>query len=255
VAAIAVGNNSGSSTLLRPCPSPPPLPDDLLDIPGQEEPGHFSADTDPRSPPQGIDAEYDDDDFEMWCNTEMFQVAEPESATSPTQTAASPSPANGASPTLAMGDPPLANDAPVPLHPRLPNASLESGLEFTVPPDFGKPDHCFTSADRSVMRLCDTCDKAGSPRHLMDRLFAQLKTEIARNAFDPLHSSITKRDAFMARIHRKFPSPPSEAIAVNLESFAEPITICRFNVIAQLQHHGDVVRCNRQWSLTRSLAL
>jgi hypothetical protein len=193
VAAIAVGNNSGSSTLLHPCPSPPPLPDDLLDIPGQEEPGHFSAGTDPRSPPQGIDADYDDDDFEMWHNTEMFHVAEPESATSPTQTTVLPSPANGALLTLAMGDPPLANDTPVPSHPRLPNASLESGQEFTVPPDFVKSDHCLTSADRSVMRPCDTCDKAGSRRCLMDRLFAQLKTEIARNAFDPLHFSITKR--------------------------------------------------------------
>ncbi len=92
----------------------------------------------------------------------------------------------------------------------------------------------------------------------MDKLLTQLKVEMTRNQFDPTHFSITKRDAFMARMHRKFPSPPPEAIQVQLESFPEPVTIYRFDAIQQLQAHllqhdlyGDLnklnVNPNHQW--------
>jgi hypothetical protein len=85
----------------------------------------------------------------------------------------------------------------------------------------------------------------------MDKLLVQLKVEMTRNEFDPTHFSITKRDAFMARMHRKFPSPPPEAIKIQLESFLEPVTIFRFNAIQQLQAHllrhdlyGDLEKLN-----------
>jgi hypothetical protein len=58
------------------------------------------------------------------------------------------------------------------------------------------------------------CDQAGSPCYLMDQVLAQLKVEISRNQFDPSHASITKRVAFMARMHHKFPSPPPELDAI-----------------------------------------
>jgi hypothetical protein len=131
------------------------------------------------------------------------------------------------------------------------NASLESGHVYTAPPNFRKGQHCFTKKDCSMMRLHTICDQAGAPRHLMDRVLAQMKVEISRNEFDPLLSSLTKRDPFMGRMHRKFPSPPPEAILVDLECFAEPITVCRFNALAQLQQHllrkdlyGDLSKLN-----------
>ena len=85
---------------------------------------------------------------------------------------------------------------------------LESGNAFLLPPDFNKGRFCFTKNDRAMMRLYNICDEAGSLRYLMDQILRQLKVESKRSQFDPIHYSITKRDAFMARIHRKFPSPP-----------------------------------------------
>jgi hypothetical protein len=74
---------------------------------------------------------------------------------------------------------------------------------------------------------------------------------MTRNQFDPIHSSFTKRDAFMARMHHRFPSPPPEAIQVQLESFTEPLTIYPFNFLDQLQEHllkghlyGDLTKLN-----------
>jgi hypothetical protein len=85
----------------------------------------------------------------------------------------------------------------------------------------------------------------------MDQVLAQLRIEISRNQFDPSHSSLTKRDAFMGRMHSKFPSPPPEPIQVQLESFSEPITMYRFNALQMLQEHllrsdlyGDVNKLN-----------
>ncbi len=128
---------------------------------------------------------------------------------------------------------------------------LESGKAFLVPSDFDKGRYCFTNNDRAMMRLYSLCDQAGSPRYLMDQVLAQLKVEISRNQFDPSHVSITKREAFMARMHRKFPSPPPEPVQVQLESFSEPVTVYRFNAIQQLQQHllrrdlyGDVNKLN-----------
>ena len=102
-----------------------------------------------------------------------------------------------------------------------------------------------------MMRLYSLCDQAGSPRYLMDQVLTQLKREIVQNQFYPSHSSITKRDAFMARMHRKFPSPPPVPIQVSLESFTEPVTVYRFNAVSQLQEHllcrdlyGDVNKLN-----------
>jgi hypothetical protein len=85
----------------------------------------------------------------------------------------------------------------------------------------------------------------------MDQVLTQLKVEISRNQFDPSHSSITKRDVFMARMHRKFPSPPLEPIQVQLESFSQPVTFYQFNAVQQLQEHllrqdlyGDLNKLN-----------
>jgi hypothetical protein len=85
----------------------------------------------------------------------------------------------------------------------------------------------------------------------MDQLMAQLKVEIAHNQFDPSHSSLTKRDTFMASMFWKFPNPPPHPIFVELKSFTEPITIYHFDAIQQLQDHllrrdlfGDVNKLN-----------
>ncbi len=56
----------------------------------------------------------------------------------------------------------------------------------------------------------------------------------------------------MARMHRKFPSPPPEPIQVKPESYPEPVTVYRFNAVQQLQehllrrdlYHGDVNKLN-----------
>ena len=41
----------------------------------------------------------------------------------------------------------------------------------------------------------------------------------------------------MARMHRKFPSPPPHPIQVQLESFSEPVTVYCFDPVLQLQEH------------------
>jgi hypothetical protein len=104
------------------------------------------------------------------------------------------------------------------------NRGLQSGEAFSIPSDIQKGWFCFTNNDCSMMRMYNLCDEAGSSRYLMDNLLAQLKVQMTRNQFDPTHFSITKRDAFMTRIYHKFPSPPPEAILVQLESFLEPST-------------------------------
>jgi hypothetical protein len=108
---------------------------------------------------------------------------------------------------------------------------LESGKAFLVCSNFDKGRYCFTNNDRAMMRLYSLCEQAGSPCYLLDQVLAQLKVEISRNQFDPLHASIMKKEAFMARMHRKFPSPPPEPIQVQLESFSESVTIYLFNAI------------------------
>jgi hypothetical protein len=118
-----------------------------------------------------------------------------------------------------------------------PAIGLESGKAFLLPADFDKGRYCFTNNDRAMMRFYSLCDNAGSPRYLMDQVLAQFRIEISRNQFDHSHSSLTKRDAFMGRMHRKFPSPPPEPIQVQLESFSEPITMYRFNALQMLQEH------------------
>jgi hypothetical protein len=144
--------------------------------------------------------------------------------------------------THRVTHPPIAHSDPcVP--------SLQSGEVCLVPPNYGKGKHCFTQQDRSMMKLYNICDQAGSPRYLMDKVLHQLKHEVSSNGFD--FAFLTKRDPFMARMHRKFPSPPPEAISIQLESFDEPITMYRFNAIDQLQLHllrkdlyGDLTKLN-----------
>ena len=106
-----------------------------------------------------------------------------------------------------------------------------SSEAFLVPTDYVKGQYCFTKPDRSMMRLYNICDQAGSPRYLMDKVMSQLNTEISFNQFDPCHPSLTKRNAFMARMHRKFPSPPPQRIEVKLESLAEPVIVYRFDAV------------------------
>ena len=251
----------GRETTSLVLPSPPSSrPHDLLsEIPKQQDVAGstslLDSDSDPGCPQEGTDNDLDDDDYQMVFNTESYFI----SNTSGTRT----SPANNTGQSLAAssGSTPPAIQSPVTgtaqlatpgvQEPVPQTASLESGLEFTVPSDFGKSNHCFTKSDRSMMRLYNICDKATCPRYLFDSLLAQLKTEMTRNNFDPLASSLTRRDPFMARMHRKFPSPPPEAILVQLECLAEPITMYQFDGILQLQHHllrkdlyGDLSRLN-----------
>jgi hypothetical protein len=117
------------------------------------------------------------------------------------------------------------------------NDQLQSGRAFLVTDDFDVGRFCFNKKDCAMMRLYHICDKANTPRYLADQIMAHIKDEMLRNDFDPCDPSITKRDAFMARMHKKFPSPPAEAIKVKLESFPEEVTMYRFDVVKQLQDH------------------
>jgi hypothetical protein len=130
---------------------------------------------------------------------------------------------------------------------------LESGKVLTVPSDYGKGQYCYSKKDRTQMRLYNICNEAGAPLYLLDKLLAQMKIEMGSNPDLNLLqlSSFTKRKAFMSRMHRKFPSPPPEAILVELESFDEPVTVYRFNAMDQLQRHllrkdlyGDITKLN-----------
>jgi hypothetical protein len=149
---------------------------------------------------------------------------------------------NASLPANALDTPPSHLEVSLPANASAtPTTGLESGKYFLLPADFDKGRYCFTNNDRAMMRLYSLCDNAGSPRYLMDQVLAQLRIEISRNQFDPSHSSLTKRDAFMGRIHRKFPSPPPEPIQVQH----------RFNALQMLQEHllqsdlyGDVNKLN-----------
>ncbi len=118
-----------------------------------------------------------------------------------------------------------------------PDIGLHTGDAYFLPQDFNRGQHVFTNTDSSMMKLYDTCDKAGAPRYLMDKVISQIKSEMSMNNFNPLNPTIKKRDAFMKQMHRKFPTPNSEPIDVQLESFPEPVTMYRFDFIKQLQFH------------------
>ena len=236
--------------------------DDLLDVvPIQsetEEPARLPPDSLPNLLPDAPYNDLDNDDDEMYYNTSIINQGESNQSYSqrncstrnsaiPGVTAALLSPGTRST-TLHAGEDNAAVNTYANSSASL---NLESGHQFTVPPNYGKSDHCFTSADRSMMRLYNICDKAGSPRYLMDRLLSQIKIEITRNSFDPSQSSLTLRDPFMARMHRKFPSPPPVAILVQLECFDSPVPVYRFDAIEQLQQHllrkdlyGDLSRLN-----------
>jgi hypothetical protein len=129
-------------------------------------------------------------------------------------------------PANALVTPPSDLEVSLPANASVtPATGLESGKAFLLPADFDKGRYCFTNNDRAMMRFYSLCDNAGSPCYLMDQVLAQLRIEISRNQFDPSHSSLAKRDAFMGRMHCKFPNPPPEPIQVQLESFSEPITM------------------------------
>ena len=59
----------------------------------------------------------------------------------------------------------------------------------------------------------------------MDKVLAQLKLKMSMDDFDPMAPSITQRNPFMGRMHRKFPNPPPQALKIQLESFSDPITM------------------------------
>jgi hypothetical protein len=160
---------------------------------------------------------------------------------------------NTSLPANALDTPPSDLGVSLPANASAPPATgLASGKAFLLPADFDKGRYCFTNNDRAMMRFYSLCDNAGSPCCLMDQVLAQLRIEISRNQFDPSHSSLTKRDAFMGRMHPKFPSPHPEPIQVlQLESFSEPITMYHFNALQMLQEHllrsdlyGDVNKLN-----------
>jgi hypothetical protein len=93
-----------------------------------------------------------------------------------------------------------------------------------------------TPHDRSMARIYQVCDQAGSPRYLADLIITQLRKETLQNGFDPCHSSITRRDAFMHRATKSTGSIPPEAIRITLES-GQTVTVLRFPFRQQLQEH------------------
>ena len=76
----------------------------------------------------------------------------------------------------------------------------------------------WSNQDLSLLRMYKACDDAGAPRYLPDQLFSLLGDEMKQNGFNPTHPSITQRDPFMARMHKKFPTTPPIRINVTSQS-------------------------------------
>jgi hypothetical protein len=93
-----------------------------------------------------------------------------------------------------------------------------------------------TPQDRSMARIYRMFDAAGSPRYLADSVIRQLRKEIYFNQFDPCHTAITQRDAFMGRAYKSFGSERPEAIPVTLET-GQKVTVFRFSFLQTLQQH------------------
>jgi hypothetical protein len=108
---------------------------------------------------------------------------------------------------------------------------LKSDERFLLPNNFDKGWYCFTMNDHAMTRLYKLCDQSGSPYYLLDQVLAQWMSEITRNQFDPSRSSITKRDAFMARVHGKFPSPlPELSTGLMLYNSSKSVFSCMISV-------------------------
>jgi hypothetical protein len=208
------------------------LPDDLPALLSTNN--STTAENDSSSQRMDVD---DDDLCEMFiadCNTPSLSHIPLPLASAGSQS----NPAN--SPVLAttsLPDQPTGVASAFDRGPLAPPVGLESGRAFSVQPDHQKARHCFTNQDRSLMKLYHIFDEADSPRYLCDKVLAQLKEEMTRHNFEPNNPLLTKRNPFMARMHRKFPSPPPEAVMVQLETFESPITIYRFDAMQQLQAH------------------
>jgi hypothetical protein len=189
-------------------PAPPPPPDDLVDtlheppnydhLIGNKHMGESSASASDLEVGDTYD-DLDDEDYEFPFNSSFNSDFISQShITTPTD-------ATTESPTT-LEEP---NQPSVPPQGRAIIPCLESGEAPCLPADYGRGRYCFTKLDCSLMRLYHICDQAGSPHYLMDQIIGQLKIEMSRNRFNPsLPSSNTRRDPFMARMHRKFPSPP-----------------------------------------------
>jgi hypothetical protein len=90
--------------------------------------------------------------------------------------------------------------------------------------------------DRSMARIYQLLDDAGSPRYLGDAIIRQIRSESLFNNFDPCDPAISLRDAFMHRASRSFGSMPPEAIPVTLET-GQKVTVYRFPFLQFYQKH------------------
>ena len=129
--------------------------------------------------------------------------------------------------------------------PRLASGNIINLENGTVPTNL-----IWSSQDLSLLRIYKTCDDAGAPRYLADKLLSLIRSEIHQNGFDPTHHSITRRDPFMAGMHQKFPSTPPTCTDVTMED-GTIIPIFRFDFLSSLRHHllcqdlyGDIENLN-----------
>jgi hypothetical protein len=93
-----------------------------------------------------------------------------------------------------------------------------------------------TPQDWSMARIYRLCDDAGSPPYLADTILSQIRKEIVQNNFDPCHSRITWRDAFMHRASKSIGSRPPEAGQITLKS-GQKVTVYRFPFSQYFQEH------------------
>jgi hypothetical protein len=138
---------------------------------------------------------------------------------------------------LPPGNVPQSHDNNLPAIPPLPAmADSRLGTFKTVTMEEQNSRIVATPQDRSMARIYRLCDDAGSPRYLADAIIRQIRNEMVLNDFDPCHSGITLRDAFMHRASKSIGSRPPEAIPITLES-GQKVTVFRFPFLQSFQEH------------------
>jgi hypothetical protein len=115
-------------------------------------------------------------------------------------------------------------------------SKLASGDILTLQNGIAPTNTIWSNQDLSLLRIYKACDDAGAPRYLPDKLLTLLRGEIQQNAFNPTHPSITRRDPFMDRMHRKFPTTPPTRFDVILED-GTTLPIFWFDFLSSLRHH------------------
>jgi hypothetical protein len=84
-----------------------------------------------------------------------------------------------------------------------------------------------TNEDLAMARLYKICDDAGSPKYLMDRIFATLQEEI-RGSFNLKSPNITQRKSFFPRVQRKMMVEPARNTNVTLHN-GECVHVSQFH--------------------------